>query len=63
MYMNGKFVIKKLEQEGWKVLRSHGSYYRLGKGQLRMTVPVHGNKYLGKGLISAIERQTGVKLT
>ena len=61
--MNGKQVIKKLEEEGWKVLRSQGSHYRLGKGQLRTTVPVHGTKDLGKGLISAIERQTGVKLS
>ncbi len=30
---------------------------------LRVTVPVHGNKDLGKGLLSAIERQTGVKLS
>ena len=61
--MNGKLVIKKLEEEGWKILRSHGSHYRLGKGPLRTTVPIHGDKDLGKGLISAIKRQTGVKLT
>ncbi len=61
--MNGKQVIKELEKEGWKILRSQGSHYRLGKEQRRTTVPVHGNKNLGKGLIAAIERQTGVKLT
>jgi len=61
--MNGKLVIKKLENQGWKVLRSRGSHYQLGKGKLLTTVPVHQNKDLGKGLIAAIERQTGVKLT
>ena len=61
--MNGKQVIKELEKNGWKILRSQGSHYRLGKEQRRTTVPVHGGKDLGKGLISAIERQTGVKLT
>jgi predicted RNA binding protein YcfA (HicA-like mRNA interferase family) len=61
--MNGKQVVKKLEEEGWKILRSQGSHYRLGKDQRRTTVPVHGSKDLGKALISAIERQTGVKLT
>lgn len=61
--MNGKQVIKKLEQEGWKVLRVHGSHHRLGKNDKRVTVPVHGSKDLGKGLLSAIERQTGVKIT
>lgn len=61
--MNGKQVIKKLEKEGWKILHSQGSHYRLGKEQKRTTVPVHGNKDLSKGLLAAIERQTGVKLT
>lgn len=60
--MTGKQVIKKLEEEGWKILRVVGSHYRLGKGDKRTTVPVHGQKDLGKGLIAAIERQTGVKL-
>lgn len=61
--MNGKKVIKTLQKEGWAVLRSHGSHYRLGKSSLRVTVPVHGSKDLGKGLLAAIERQTGVKLS
>jgi predicted RNA binding protein YcfA (HicA-like mRNA interferase family) len=60
--MNGKLVIKKLEDQGWKVLRSKGSHYQLSKGKLHTSVPVK-NKELGKGLIAAIERQTGVKLT
>ena len=59
--MNGKKVITTLQNEGWKILRSQGSHYRLGKGSLRVTVPVHGSKDLGKGLLAAIERQSGVK--
>ena len=61
--MTGKQVINKLEKEGWRVLRSQGSHCRLGKGNKRTTFPIHGHKDLGKGLISAIERQTGVKLS
>lgn len=61
--MDGKKVIKTLQKDGWTVLRSQGSHYRLGKNSLRVTVPVHGSKDLGKGLIAAIERQTGVKLS
>jgi predicted RNA binding protein YcfA (HicA-like mRNA interferase family) len=61
--MNGKQVIKKLEEDGWKILRTQGSHYRLGKKSKRTTVPVHGAKDLGKGLLAAIERQTGVKLS
>lgn len=61
--MTGKEVIKTLEAHGWTVLRSRGSHYRMGKGNLRTTVPVHGKTELGKGLISTIEKQTGVKLS
>ena len=31
--MDGKKVIKALEKQGWKILRSQGSHYRLGKEQ------------------------------
>lgn len=60
--MNGKEVIKILESNGWEVLRVNGSHHRLGKNDLRTTVPVHGARDLGKGLLTAIEKQTGVKL-
>lgn len=60
--MNGKTVIQKLEQEGWTILRIRGSHYRMGKAHMRTTVPVHGNRDIGKGLLQAIERQTGVFL-
>lgn len=60
--MTGKEVIKLLEKNGWSVLRVNGSHYRLGKDDLRTTVPVHGSRDLGRGLLAAIERQTGVKL-
>jgi len=60
--MNGKQVIKILKGNGWEVLRVNGSHHRLGKNQDRTTVPVHGGRDLGPGLIRAIEKQTGVKL-
>ena len=60
--MNGKEIIKILEKQGWAVLRIKGSHYRLGKERLRVTVPVHGSRDLGKGLLLAIQKQTGVKL-
>ncbi len=62
MLMTGKEVIKILEQHGWKVLRINGSHHRMGKGALRTTVPVHGKRDLGKGLLAAIKKQTGVNL-
>lgn len=60
--MTGKEVIKILEKNGWKLLRVNGSHHRLGKNELRTTVPVHGTRDLGKGLLAAIEKQTGVTL-
>ncbi len=60
--MTGKEIIKQLEKYGWEVLRVCGSHHRMGKDNLRTTVPVHGNRDIGKGLLAEIERQTGVKL-
>lgn len=60
--MTGKEIIKQLEKYGWEVLRVNGSHHRMGKDNLRTTVPVHGNRDIGKGLLAEIERQTGVKL-
>jgi predicted RNA binding protein YcfA (HicA-like mRNA interferase family) len=60
--VTGKEVIKILEKHGWQMLRVSGSHHRMGKGHLRTTVPIHGKRDLGKGLISTIEKQTGVKL-
>jgi predicted RNA binding protein YcfA (HicA-like mRNA interferase family) len=60
--MTGLEVIKILKKCGWEVLRTNGSHYRMGNGILRATIPVHGKRDLGKGLVAAIEKQTGVKL-
>ena len=60
--MTGKEIIKQLEKFGWEVLRVSGSHHRMGKDNLRTTIPVHGNRDIGKGLLAEIERQTGVKL-
>ena len=61
--MNGKQIIKILKEHGWQVLRINGSHHRLGKHDARTTVPVHGKRELGIGLLKAIEQQTGEKLT
>jgi predicted RNA binding protein YcfA (HicA-like mRNA interferase family) len=60
--MNGKQVIKLLEQQGWVLIRTGGSHHVLKKNGKTVPVPVHGTDDLGKGLIATIERQTGVKL-
>jgi predicted RNA binding protein YcfA (HicA-like mRNA interferase family) len=60
--MNGKQVIKLLEKEGWKLDRVTGSHHLLEKDGKVVPVPVHGAADLGKGLVAAIQRQTGVTL-
>ena len=60
--MTGNEVLKRLTAEGWVLLRINGSHHRLGNKDKRTTVPVHGKRDLGKGLLSTIEKQTGVKL-
>lgn len=60
--MTGKQIIKFLESAGWKILRQTGSHVRMGKDELRTTIPVHEKKDLKKGTIANIERQAGVKL-
>lgn len=60
--MNGKEVIKKLKDAGFIVVRSQGSHFRLAKGAVKVTVPVHGARDLKRGALASIERQSGVKL-
>ena len=62
--MNGKQIIAKLKDAGWTLARIEGSHHIMEKaGADRcVPVPVHGNKDLGAGLLSAIQRQSGVKL-
>jgi predicted RNA binding protein YcfA (HicA-like mRNA interferase family) len=62
--MNGKQVIAKLKEAGWTLARE-GSHHIMEKvGVARaVPVPVHGAKDLGAGLLAAIQRQSGVKLS
>ncbi len=60
--MDGRQVIKLLEKEGWKLDRITGSHHILAKDGKVVPVPLHGTTDLGKGLIAAIQRQTGVNL-
>ncbi len=60
--MNGKDIIKKLQAQGWVLVRVNGSHHILSKGGQAVPVPVHGTKDVGAGLLASIARQTGVKL-
>ncbi len=60
--MNGNEIIKKLKSEGWQVKRIRGSHHMMEKNDRIVPVPVHGATDIGKSLLAAIEKQTGVKL-
>ncbi|WP_269494315.1 type II toxin-antitoxin system HicA family toxin [Castellaniella sp. S9] len=60
--MKGKDIIKMLEAHGWAVLRQEGSHVRMGKGNARTTVPLHGARDVKAGTLANIQRQTGVRL-
>ncbi|MCH8314209.1 MAG: type II toxin-antitoxin system HicA family toxin [Nitrospinae bacterium] len=51
--LSGKQFAKILEGHGWSLMRTHGSHFIYGKdGSInRLSVPVHGNKSLKKGLL------------
>ncbi|MGH8533762.1 MAG: type II toxin-antitoxin system HicA family toxin [Gammaproteobacteria bacterium] len=60
--MNGKEVIKRLKEAGFIVVRSQGSHFRLARGAIKVSVPVHGRRDLKPGTLASIERQSRVKL-
>ena len=54
-------VISKLRAAGWSLDRINGSHHIMTKDGRAVPVPVHGKRDLGAGLLSALQRQTGVK--
>ncbi len=61
MPLSGKDIVKQLKKQGWALDRINGSHHIMVKGSKTVTVPVHGNRSLGKGLEAKILKQTGLK--
>jgi predicted RNA binding protein YcfA (HicA-like mRNA interferase family) len=59
--VTGKQLKKLLQQNGWRLDRVEGSHHILTKGGRTLSVPVHGSKDLGKGLLHALMKQGGLK--
>jgi predicted RNA binding protein YcfA (HicA-like mRNA interferase family) len=59
--VSGKQLIKLLNEKGWHLDRIEGSHHILARGDKTLSVPVHGNKDLGKGLLHALMKQGGLK--
>ncbi len=61
--MDRRTVIRKLEEAGWKLVRTRGSHHHFRHPERPgvVTVP-HPRKDLPPGTLRSIERQSGVKL-
>ena len=59
--MTGRQLIKILKAKRWELDRIEGSHHIMIKGKKTLSVPVHGNKDMGKGLLHALMKQGGLK--
>jgi predicted RNA binding protein YcfA (HicA-like mRNA interferase family) len=60
--MSGKSLAKLLERHGWVLMRIHGSHHIYGKAgsQVRISIPIHGNKPLKIGLFKHLLKMSGL---
>jgi mRNA interferase HicA len=59
--MNSKQMKKWLEQQGATFRPGKGSHLKVFLNGRQSTLPMHGKDELGKGLVTAIKRQLGLK--
>lgn len=60
--VSGRRFCKILERHGWVLRRVHGSHHIYGKdgSVVRLSVPVHGNKALKRGLLAHLLKLAGL---
>ncbi len=60
--LSGKAFAKIIERHGWKLMRVHGSHHVYGKpgSVVRLTIPIHGNKPLKRGLSAHLLKMAGL---
>ena len=61
MPLTGKDMSKLLKKHGWVKERQKGSHHHFYKDGIWVTVPIHSNKDLGKGLENKILKKAGLK--
>ncbi len=59
--MTGRELIKILEENGWVLDRIRGSHHIMIKDDKTLSVPLHGSKDLGKGLLNRLLKDGGIK--
>ena len=58
--MNGREVVRVLENAGFAVVRQEGSHVKLRNGEITVVVPVHGATDLKRGTLAGILRDAGL---
>ena len=60
--ISGKEFTKVLERHGWVLLRVQGSHYIYSKtgSEVRLSVPIHGNRALKIGLLKHLMKLAGL---
>jgi len=61
--ITGKELAKILEKNGWILIRIQGSHHIYAKSgvNVKISVPIHGNKDLKIGLLRYLLKQAGLK--
>ena len=61
--VSGKELCQVLERHGWRLLRINGSHHIYGQvgSVVRLSVPVHGNRPLKRGLLSHLLKNADLK--
>lgn len=58
--MSGKELVRLLIRRGWKLEHIRGSHHIVKKNGKRLSIPVHGNRDLGRGLLSKLLKEAGL---
>jgi predicted RNA binding protein YcfA (HicA-like mRNA interferase family) len=60
--ISGKELAKAAERAGWRLLRVTGSHHIYGKAasNVRLSIPIHGNKALKVGLLKFLLKSAGL---
>lgn len=59
---SGREFARLVERHGWKLLRVQGSHHIYGKegSAVRLSVPVHGNTPLKRGILRFLMKSAGL---
>lgn len=61
MPLSGKEMLKLAQKNGWEIDRIAGSHHIVTKNSVSVSIPIHANKDLKKGIENSLKKQLGVK--